>query len=207
MQRLPATLELTLASLLLAIVIGIPLGVLSAVHRDTFIDHVGRVVGVAGVAMPTLLDRAAFRLRVLLSARTWRRRRSAASAPASRRRTPHHRALRRRLPADAAIGGRCGSSLHQLVLPALTLGLQRHGAGRPHGALDHAGNPGVRLHHGRLGGRVAAPHGDLRRRAAQRDDPGHHHARHRVRIPDGRQCRGRDACSPGRASATTRSPR
>ncbi|MCC7348899.1 MAG: ABC transporter permease [Variibacter sp.] len=53
MQRLPATLELTGARLILAILIGVPLGVLSAVHRDTFIDHVGRVVGVAGVAMPT----------------------------------------------------------------------------------------------------------------------------------------------------------
>src|SRR5262245_40964368 len=52
-QRLPATLELTVASLALAMLIGIPLGVLSAVHRDTIIDHVGRIVGVAGVAMPT----------------------------------------------------------------------------------------------------------------------------------------------------------
>ncbi|MBK7471616.1 MAG: ABC transporter permease [Betaproteobacteria bacterium] len=52
-QRLPATLELTFASLIIAIVIGIPLGVLSAVHRDTFIDHVGRVVGITGVAMPS----------------------------------------------------------------------------------------------------------------------------------------------------------
>ncbi len=52
-QRLPATLELTFASLIIAIVIGIPLGVLSAVHRDTFIDHIGRVVGIAGVAMPS----------------------------------------------------------------------------------------------------------------------------------------------------------
>ena len=53
MQRLPATLELTFASLIIAILVGVPLGVLSAVHRDTFIDHVGRVVGIAGVAMPT----------------------------------------------------------------------------------------------------------------------------------------------------------
>jgi peptide/nickel transport system permease protein len=53
LQRLPATLELTLASLILAILIGVPLGVLAAVHRDTWIDHIGRVVGVAGVAMPT----------------------------------------------------------------------------------------------------------------------------------------------------------
>jgi peptide/nickel transport system permease protein len=52
-QRLPATLELNLAALLIAIGIGIPLGVLSAVYRDTFIDHVGRVVGITGVAMPS----------------------------------------------------------------------------------------------------------------------------------------------------------
>ena len=52
-QRLPATLELNFAALLIAIVIGISLGVLSAVHRDTFIDHLGRVVGITGVAMPS----------------------------------------------------------------------------------------------------------------------------------------------------------
>src|ERR1700694_3198108 len=34
-QRIPAPLELTLASLVVAVAIGIPLGVLSAVHRDT----------------------------------------------------------------------------------------------------------------------------------------------------------------------------
>jgi peptide/nickel transport system permease protein len=53
LQRLPATLELTLASLLLALLIGLPLGILAAVHRDSLIDHVGRIVSVAGVAMPT----------------------------------------------------------------------------------------------------------------------------------------------------------
>ncbi len=52
-QRLPATLELTIAALLLAILIGVPLGVLSAVHRDRWLDHIGRVVSVAGVAMPS----------------------------------------------------------------------------------------------------------------------------------------------------------
>ena len=52
-QRLPATLELTLASLALAVLIGVPLGILSAVHRDRLIDHIGRIVGVAGVAMPS----------------------------------------------------------------------------------------------------------------------------------------------------------
>ena len=52
-QRLPATLELTLASLILAILIGVPLGVLSAIHRDAAIDHFGRIFGVVGVAMPS----------------------------------------------------------------------------------------------------------------------------------------------------------
>src|SRR2546426_4953130 len=51
-QRVPATLELTLASLLVAAAIGIPLGVLSAVHRDTALDHASRLVGVRGVALP-----------------------------------------------------------------------------------------------------------------------------------------------------------
>ena len=53
MQRLPATLELTLASLVLALLLGVPMGVFCAVHRDTIIDHFGRVFGVAGVAMPS----------------------------------------------------------------------------------------------------------------------------------------------------------
>ena len=52
-QRLPATLELTLSALLLAVAVGVPLGVLSAVHRDRWLDHIGRVVSVAGVAMPS----------------------------------------------------------------------------------------------------------------------------------------------------------
>jgi peptide/nickel transport system permease protein len=53
MQRLPATFELTAASLVLALLIGVPMGILSAVHRDTIIDHFGRIFSVAGVAMPS----------------------------------------------------------------------------------------------------------------------------------------------------------
>ncbi len=53
MQRLPATLELTMASLLLALLLGVPMGVLCAIHRDTIIDHFGRVFSVMGVAMPS----------------------------------------------------------------------------------------------------------------------------------------------------------
>src|ERR1700751_2566621 len=41
LQRLPATLELTMASLLLALLLGVPIGVLCAIRRDTIIDHFG----------------------------------------------------------------------------------------------------------------------------------------------------------------------
>lgn len=50
--RLPATIELSLAALLIAIVIGVPLGVLSAVRANRPFDHVSRVVSLIGVSAP-----------------------------------------------------------------------------------------------------------------------------------------------------------
>ena len=48
----PATLELTLAAMVIAVAAGIVLGVVSAVHRDTWVDHVSRVISLVGVSMP-----------------------------------------------------------------------------------------------------------------------------------------------------------
>ncbi len=50
---LPATLELVLFGMLLAILIGIPLGVLSGSNKGSLLDHLTRLVSVAGVSMPT----------------------------------------------------------------------------------------------------------------------------------------------------------
>ncbi len=50
--RLPASAELTLFALILAIAIAIPLGVLAAVKQGTWIDHLCRVVTTAGVSLP-----------------------------------------------------------------------------------------------------------------------------------------------------------
>ncbi len=58
-SRLPATLELAFVSILLAAVIGIPLGVLAAVDRNSWLDHVLRVFTVSGLAI------AAFWLAIL----------------------------------------------------------------------------------------------------------------------------------------------
>jgi peptide/nickel transport system permease protein len=49
----PATLELATVSFGLTLIIGIPLGVLAAVKRDTWVDHVARVVSLLGVSSPT----------------------------------------------------------------------------------------------------------------------------------------------------------
>jgi peptide/nickel transport system permease protein len=48
----PATLELTLASMLLCVAVGVPLGIVSAVRRNRPVDHVSRVFSVFGVSMP-----------------------------------------------------------------------------------------------------------------------------------------------------------
>ncbi len=48
----PATLELTLASVLICFSIGIPLGIISAVRRNKLTDHLIRIFSVCGVSMP-----------------------------------------------------------------------------------------------------------------------------------------------------------
>ncbi len=48
----PATFELTTYAMLLALLVGVPLGVISAVWRDTWIDHLSRFLSVSGVSMP-----------------------------------------------------------------------------------------------------------------------------------------------------------
>ncbi|KIL40365.1 peptide ABC transporter permease [Gordoniibacillus kamchatkensis] len=48
----PATVELALCAFVIAIVVGVPLGVLSAVKKDTGWDHGARVFSIAGVSTP-----------------------------------------------------------------------------------------------------------------------------------------------------------
>jgi len=51
-DRYPATGELTLASILLSALVGIPLGVASAVGRGRAVDHLTRLVALVGVSLP-----------------------------------------------------------------------------------------------------------------------------------------------------------
>ncbi|MDE1186674.1 MAG: ABC transporter permease [Pantoea sp.] len=48
----PATLELACCALMLALLIGIPLGVLSAVYRNRWLDHLVRLLAITGISTP-----------------------------------------------------------------------------------------------------------------------------------------------------------
>ena len=52
LERLPATIELALASILVALAIAIPCGVLAALYRGSVIDRLVTTISVAGVAIP-----------------------------------------------------------------------------------------------------------------------------------------------------------
>lgn len=49
--RLPATLELTIAALVITVLVGIPVGVISALHRNSWLDQAIRFVTVSGFAI------------------------------------------------------------------------------------------------------------------------------------------------------------
>ena len=54
-QTVPATLELVLVSVIFMFAVAIPLGVVMAHYRDRAIDHVGRLLSLTGVTIPSFL--------------------------------------------------------------------------------------------------------------------------------------------------------
>jgi peptide/nickel transport system permease protein len=53
MERLPWTVELGTASFLVSVLIAVPIGVVTAVKRDTAIDVAGKVIALFGQSLPT----------------------------------------------------------------------------------------------------------------------------------------------------------
>ena len=51
-SKLPVTLELAFLATLLATVVAVPLGVISAIRQDTLADYITRIITIAGVAIP-----------------------------------------------------------------------------------------------------------------------------------------------------------
>ena len=118
-ERLPATIELTLVSMLIAIGTAVPLGVIAAVKKGTIVDRVATVASIFGVSMPAfwfgllLIMLFAVHLHILPVAG---RIGYDAEVPA----------VTHLLLIDTLIAGRLDSfldALGHLLLPAVTLGL------------------------------------------------------------------------------------
>lgn len=54
-ERLPATLELSFVSAMLALLIGIPAGIYTALHRNSWLSHLMLSASLVGVSLPTFL--------------------------------------------------------------------------------------------------------------------------------------------------------
>jgi ABC-type dipeptide/oligopeptide/nickel transport system permease component len=52
-QRYPATIELALGAMLVALLVAFPLGIISAINRNSWIDNLARFFALLGVSMPS----------------------------------------------------------------------------------------------------------------------------------------------------------
>ena len=117
-DRFPATLELTLAALVVAVAVGVGIGALSARFRDTPMDVGGRILGILLYAAPIFW--LGIMLQLLFAVKLgW--------FPTGGRIAPFSepRSITGLYTVDALLTGNLGafrSALGQLVLPALTLG-------------------------------------------------------------------------------------
>jgi peptide/nickel transport system permease protein len=119
-QRLPATLELTFTALFMAIVIGIPLGVVAGVNHNRWPDFALRLFSITGIALAAFW--VAIMLQLLFSMQLdWLPLRGRTSAGAV---LPPE--ITGSLLVDSLIVGRLGvfwDALRHLILPAITLSL------------------------------------------------------------------------------------
>jgi peptide/nickel transport system permease protein len=52
LKHYPATLELAFASILIAVALSLPLGIISATHKNKPVDHLSRLLALLGLSMP-----------------------------------------------------------------------------------------------------------------------------------------------------------
>ncbi len=52
MHVLPYTLQLTLSAIVVGAALGVPIGIYTAVHRNSLVDYLGRVISLAGLSVP-----------------------------------------------------------------------------------------------------------------------------------------------------------
>lgn len=55
LRVLPSTLELAAAAMLLGLVIGLPMGIVAAIYRNSWPDYLGRIVSLVGLSLPAFV--------------------------------------------------------------------------------------------------------------------------------------------------------
>ncbi|MBN2472660.1 MAG: ABC transporter permease, partial [Anaerolineae bacterium] len=55
LERFPVTVELALLSVFIALIIGLPIGILSALRHNSFIDLLGRIISMLGLSVPNFV--------------------------------------------------------------------------------------------------------------------------------------------------------
>lgn len=61
-ERLPATIELALATMLLSVVLGVPLGLIGAIYRNSWLDQILRIFMITGLAVASFWIAIVFQL-------------------------------------------------------------------------------------------------------------------------------------------------
>jgi len=120
LQYFPATIELTAAAMLLTVILGVPLGILSAVRAGGSLDLAAQVFSVSGLSFPIFFFGILVQL-VFVRALGWFPLSGRLAITAS---PPHH--ITGLYVVDSLLTGNLsdlGSALSHLVLPSLTLAL------------------------------------------------------------------------------------
>ncbi|MCL5256981.1 MAG: ABC transporter permease [Chloroflexi bacterium] len=110
--RLPATLELTLFSMLIAVIIAVPLGIITALKQDSAVDYGGSVFALIGISTPNFLLGIILILVFAVEFKVF---------PASGQADPLYVAIGKAVTGQGL--GSLGDSLRHLVLPSVALGM------------------------------------------------------------------------------------
>jgi peptide/nickel transport system permease protein len=183
--RLPASAELTLAGLLVAVLVAVPLGIVAALRPNAWPDHLCRVVSTAGVSLPVFFSALLF-VYVFYYRLGW--------APAPLGRLDVFFSAPETVTGfylvDSLIAGDLETfraALASLVLPGPDARLLRPGPDRPHDPRLHAGRARRRLRAHRARERPCRLDDRCRLRFPQRGAARHHHAGNGVFLPARRE--------------------
>jgi len=119
LERLPATIELTAAALFIGLVLAVPLGVLAAVRKNSWMDRLATVGSLLGISMPGFW----FGLLLMLLFGVWMQVLPISGRSDLASQVP---VVTQFLTVDALLAWNftvLGSALRHLAMPALTLGL------------------------------------------------------------------------------------